>query len=301
VTGRNGQISGHYDSHLEFYQDVYAHAVKEVRPAGRTGAVMFFAEQDAGDWSDAATPDLIIAETVVFPGVSTVDLGAGRFRTAPMCHGSFICIAPSAATSILVEKPHKIRITAIPYKELCALGGYDTALPPAGDFGVLHTGMIRDARASSLLDRLWSEASAGSPYGALLADALHLQLVAELLRLKDGGAASLRPALDWRMRRAVEYMKAHLADDVSLAEVAAEVGLSPRHLATSFCAATGLPPHRWLMRHRIERACELLAKSNNSITEIAFTCGYSSSQHFATAFRQQMGSTPSAYRQESQC
>lgn len=59
-----------------------------------------------------------------------------------------------------------------------------------------------------------------------------------------------------------------------------------------------LTPHRWLVQRRIARACEMLADPRVSVTEIALACGFSSSQHFATAFRKHMGATPSAYRRD---
>ena len=109
-----------------------------------------------------------------------------------------------------------------------------------------------------------------------------------------------RVAADWRIRRAVQYLDAHLADDVGVAELAAEVGLSPGHLTATFRRETGLPPHRWLMQRRLERAGDLLAGSRRSITEIAYACGFASSQHLSTLFRRQTGQTPGEHRRRRQ-
>ena len=67
----------------------------------------------------------------------------------------------------------------------------------------------------------------------------------------------------------MEYLEAHLGDDVALRDVAAAVQLSTTHLANLFRDGTGEPPHRWLMTRRFEQACELLAKPDLSITDIA--------------------------------
>jgi AraC family transcriptional regulator len=101
---------------------------------------------------------------------------------------------------------------------------------------------------------------------------------------------------DWRLRRAIEYLEARIAEPVSLAELAAQVDLSQSHLVAVFRSGAGEPPHRWLMLRRIERACQMLAETRLSITEIALACGFASSQHFATTFRKHKGATPSDYR-----
>lgn len=135
-------------------------------------------------------------------------------------------------------------------------------------------------------------------------DATSISLSIHLLRqysnrdLVRGGYCSGSYARDWRVRRAVELLEARLSDDLRLEEVAVAVDVSPSHLLRLFRQATGEPPHRWLMRRRIKRACELLADPRESITQIAHDCGFASSQHFATVFRRHVGTTPSDFRRE---
>jgi AraC family transcriptional regulator len=103
---------------------------------------------------------------------------------------------------------------------------------------------------------------------------------------------------DWRLRRAIDYLEAHLADDVGLHDVATEVGLSITHLTALFRDGTGEPPHRYLMRRRFERACELLADTSISISDIAYQCGFANPQHLATVVRRHLSMTPTAYRRQ---
>ncbi|WP_240619057.1 AraC family transcriptional regulator [Mycobacterium intracellulare] len=103
---------------------------------------------------------------------------------------------------------------------------------------------------------------------------------------------------DWRLRRAIEYLEAHLSDDVGLTELAKVVGLSTARLAALFREGTGEPPHRWLMNRRFARALELLGNPSLSITEIAHQCGFASSQHLATVTRRQLATTPTGYRRQ---
>jgi AraC-like DNA-binding protein len=83
---------------------------------------------------------------------------------------------------------------------------------------------------------------------------------------------------------------------LSLETLARMVGLGPAHFCTAFRQSTGLPPRRWQLRLRTERAKTLLADPWLSLTEIALACGYASSSHFATSFRRATGVSPSMYR-----
>lgn len=142
-----------------------------------------------------------------------------------------------------------------------------------------------------------------SPATRMLFDAVGLSLIARLLENWSSLRSSVNmmgtvqlSQFDWRLRRAIDYLETRLQDDVGLDELARAVDLSPAHLATLFRAGTGVPPHRWLIRRRVARACDLLARSSDTITEIAFACGFASSQHFSRTFRQHMGLTPMKFR-----
>jgi AraC-like DNA-binding protein len=63
-----------------------------------------------------------------------------------------------------------------------------------------------------------------------------------------------------------------------------------------FAAEMGVAPADWRQRQRIGRARQLLRHTDRSITDIAHTCGFNTSQYFATCFKQHTGQTPTAYR-----
>jgi AraC family transcriptional regulator len=135
--------------------------------------------------------------------------------------------------------------------------------------------------------------------GRLYAEVLGAVLALELVRLHYGTAPStpVRGGLSgWQRRLVCEYIDEHLAEEISLAELAALVRLSPHHLCRAFKQSVGLPPHRYQVHRRVERAKELLANPTLSITEIAFATGFGGSSQFATAFRKATGTTPSAFR-----
>ena len=99
-----------------------------------------------------------------------------------------------------------------------------------------------------------------------------------------------------RLRRVVDYIEAHLAEDISLRDLAALAGLSPHHFGEAFKASTGTPPHRYLIERRIRQAKELLLGVDQSIAEIAVSLGFASHSHFTDHFRKVTGTTPSRFR-----
>ena len=118
------------------------------------------------------------------------------------------------------------------------------------------------------------------------------------LLVRHGGFAAPRPPLgdDMRLRRAEAYMRANLAAPLSLEMMAREAGISRFHFLRLFKLAHGETPMRFLTRMRMEEAKTRLRFTNETITQIAFACGYESSAHFASAFRRLMGIAPGAYR-----
>lgn len=100
------------------------------------------------------------------------------------------------------------------------------------------------------------------------------------------------------IHRVTQYMEDHLARDVSLAELAGITGLSTFHLCRAFKQSTGLPPHRWRLARRIERAREMLENTDLPVTEVAAAVGYDDPSQLACAFRKALGVSPSQYRRE---
>ena len=97
-------------------------------------------------------------------------------------------------------------------------------------------------------------------------------------------------------RRAKELMRAHLGEGFSLSRLAMECGLSTRHFARAFRLSTGMPPHRWLVRARVERAQELLRTRTLSLIDVAMFSGFADQSHFTRVFKGVVGVTPGAWR-----
>jgi AraC-like DNA-binding protein len=104
----------------------------------------------------------------------------------------------------------------------------------------------------------------------------------------------------WQESRAKEVMDVHLDKEITIAQLAHECGLSPSQFARAFRQSTGFPPHRWLLRRRIERAQELLLTSEKTLAEIASSCGFFDPSHLTRAFGQAVGTSPGLWRRTRQ-
>ncbi len=98
------------------------------------------------------------------------------------------------------------------------------------------------------------------------------------------------------LSRVKAYIQAHLGEPIALQDLAALTGLSPGHFARLFKISLGLPPLRYVIHQRVEKAKSLLKLSELPITEIAFEVGYDEVSNFIKAFRQETGVTPNKYR-----
>jgi AraC family transcriptional regulator len=99
-----------------------------------------------------------------------------------------------------------------------------------------------------------------------------------------------------RLRRVTEFIEDNLARPLPLAELSAEAHMSPYHFFRLFKRSTGLPPHRFVMRRRIDRACALLIEGQLSIDAVAHAVGFRTRSHFSMMFHRLTGSAPTAYR-----
>ncbi len=150
---------------------------------------------------------------------------------------------------------------------------------------------------------LWETArklKAAAPGERAYVNALSIVLAHELMRLNDGPVQAEPVArgglAGWQQKRVAEYIEAHVADDISLAQLAELARLSPYHFARAFKQSFGTPPHRYHTHRRVERAKLLLAEPALSVTEIGLKVGFSETSSFSAAFRKLTGSTPTSFR-----
>ncbi len=147
-----------------------------------------------------------------------------------------------------------------------------------------------------------AERIAGFPTGRLFLDSVEQALAAALVEshavrprpvpIHRGG---LTPA---RLRRVTELVHAKFEDELSLDEMPESAGLSTAHFSQMFRKSTGESPRQFVLRHRVQRAKEMLRAAEVRMLDVAVACGFKTQQHFARVFRQLCGASPTEYRQD---
>jgi AraC family transcriptional regulator len=137
----------------------------------------------------------------------------------------------------------------------------------------------------------------------LYLDGIAVAIVARLLHC--GSAGSDRRGhgtglVKWRLKRVEDLIEADVSQPLLLSDLAACAGLSRMHFAAGFRTATGMRPHEYVVRKRIQRAQEILRTSAMPLAEVAFSVGFQTQAHFTTIFRRLLGETPGRWRQQ-QC
>lgn len=120
-------------------------------------------------------------------------------------------------------------------------------------------------------------------------------LVLSLLREQQQGSLETvqgPPSFTW----VCSYLSFHLAEPLSVAEMAQQVHLSPAHFSKLFRQHFGLSPHQYLLRLRLQHAQSLLSQTNLTLQQIADYCGFADVHHFSKAFKKQVGDAPGMYR-----
>jgi AraC family transcriptional regulator len=169
----------------------------------------------------------------------------------------------------------------------------------AAEFDLRTAHEVFDPKLQWLVQELLDEALRGAPGGSLYAEGLSCALIARLA--EHYGAPRTPEPLAGRLsasvrRRVIDYIEAHLGDDLGLADLAQVAGMGTHHFAHCFKASLGMPPHRYVRQCRLEAAARLLTASSLPIADIALSMGFSSQSHFTQAFRQHTGTTPAAAR-----
>lgn len=156
--------------------------------------------------------------------------------------------------------------------------------------------LLSEPRLIALAELIAAECGAENPLHDLYGDGLTLALLLAVLQLPPSASHSRGRLAQWQLRRVTEYMTENCVRNIRIEELAELTGLSQSYFSHAFKASTGLPPHQWQMRARIDRVKILLRNRALSLTEIAAETGFSDPAHFTRMFRRQIGASPSAWR-----
>jgi AraC-like DNA-binding protein len=135
-------------------------------------------------------------------------------------------------------------------------------------------------------------------------NAMRLAVVASLVETLTPSAAPMAQkravaALSkWRLSRVQAYIDENICEPITLEDLAATAGLSRMYFSRQFQAATGLSPHEYVLRKRIERAQQRLAATSDPLVDIGLSVGFRTQAHFTTVFKKFVGYTPLQWRRE---
>jgi len=156
---------------------------------------------------------------------------------------------------------------------------------------------FRDSIIEAALQRIATELKNPDPTSVIMVESQAVQILVQMVR-RNG--VVLEPAKGgfspFDLKRVIASMEARLADPPSADELASELGVSRRHFFRAFKQSTGKTPSGYMADLRLKRALDLLLTTDRPATEIALECGFSSSSHFAYAFKRVHGAGPSEYR-----
>jgi AraC-like DNA-binding protein len=100
----------------------------------------------------------------------------------------------------------------------------------------------------------------------------------------------------WQITRVTAYIESHIDSTICTEDLAALARLSSFHFCRVFRDSLGVPPHRYVMRRRVERAQSLMLSTDRPLGQIAAECGLADQAHFNKLFRRFVGASPGAWR-----
>ncbi len=244
---------------------------------------------------------------------STLPAGGGAFRLEQTTIGIFLGDQPEHRLSLGTDRSERIPLSAqqgwiLPSgaEGLCEFDRPLDFLTVSVSDGVLSDLGLRDAASLSpkigaldpLLVSMALQADQFGAGGTLYRETMERALAAQLVQTVAPPAPQVVGIDDARLARVVEFIQAHLAEDLSIDALAAEAAMSPTHFAKSFKTATGKSPLQYVIAERLTLAGVLLKTTTLPVAEIAYRVGYGDLSRFGQHFKRQHGLSPAAYRAE---
>ncbi|MCP4118478.1 MAG: helix-turn-helix transcriptional regulator [Desulfobacteraceae bacterium] len=236
---------------------------------------------------------------VTGPAYEWESLENGRFQKMRSCPGDVSVYPADRAVSQRFEGYKEFVCLTVEPAALVNMAS-DPTLELRTGFHNRHN--VNDPQLKALLTAFLAEAEAGGPNGRMFVDALmtafsvhYLTHYAETRLSPEPG-----PGLEQRqIGRAKEFIAAHLAENISLDQVAKAAGMSKFHFSRRFKDKIGITPHQYLLKSRTQKAKELL-KKGRSIAGVAYELGFNDQSHFGRIFLKNEGVSPGAFARSFQ-
>lgn len=265
-------------------------AIERARDWGQVSVAVF---ERAGEGGVRRNPwhRVVLSPALVGPVALSFDGGpARRFTPQPGTLGFY----PAGAEASVFHGPGQvIQVLQDPSLYRCLMSeiGGDLAVEPVINFA--------DPLVAQIARSLALEVGTG-PADRLLVDGLSMALAAQVARrfapwkpLEDADARGLSRE---RLRRVLDHIEAHLGEELSLADLAGVACLSPFHFSRCFKQAVGVGPRRYVVGRRVERAQDMIRRTDEPLAAIAQLLGFADQSHFTSVFRRETGATPARFR-----
>jgi len=203
----------------------------------------------------------------------------------------------------VIDKPFHSLFFYLPHSALDDIAK-QTGAPRVGELayqpGIGHDDAVVRHLGASFLEALHRPDEANQLFidHTMLALTAHVaQTYGGLRRIVEPNRGGLAP---WQVKRACEMLESDLGGKLLLEQIAAEFDLSVSHFSRAFRISTGLPPHRWLLRQRVEAAKRLMIVRDLPLSDIAISAGFAHQSHFTRVFSAAVGISPGVWRREVQ-
>jgi AraC family transcriptional regulator len=224
---------------------------------------------------------------------------AGRRHSGTSVYGD-IHIIPAQTPSVWEVKGNDTFLTLSVAPSLLERVAGELGLDPQ-KIEIRNRFQVRDAQLENIAWALKEEMECGYPCGQLYYDSLAVAVTTRLICYHSSGSVEMRRPnrrlSDRRLRQVFDYIEFNLAENISLGNLAAVVGLSVSHFKVLFREATGLSPHQYVIRRRVERAKNLLGESKLPISQIAAHTGFAHQSHLARHMHRVLGVSPRDLRE----
>lgn len=159
---------------------------------------------------------------------------------------------------------------------------------------------LTDRHISALLVEMAADLEDGCPTGQIYGESLANALAIYLLNrygVRHQAFTTYKGGLPrHRLKRVLDYIADNLAENLTLAQLAAVADMSPHYFSQLFKQSTGRAPHNYVLLQRIERAKQQLRDPQRSVIEAGLEAGFQNPSHFARTFRKLVGGSPSRFR-----
>ena len=162
-----------------------------------------------------------------------------------------------------------------------------------------HRSFPGSIKAKSIFNRILNEHRHPSRYARIATrSALHDLLICLLRNYTAYLSGHMNLAISADIQKAIFWIEERLSEPFRVSEVARTINMSESYFYQRFLQEVGFTPVEYYNHRRIQKAQELLCQEDISVTEIAYSLGFSTSQYFATVFKKFVGTTPRQYRKE---